>query len=146
MKKHIIFATLFSIISLFIVSFGISAYGYYKALHVDDPIDPYVLVHTGRTSIVRGDITINLDTSEEYRLLENDTIMTRDNSESIIFWPDRSTTHLGANSALTIHTMRVSADYTSLELEASLVQGKMYTNIVRTLFPGSKVSIRLPNQ
>lgn len=135
MKKNIIFSIIFIALSLFLFFFGLSAYKYYRALHVDAPIDPYLLVDIGTASIVRGDLTIHLDASEKYNLLENDTIITRENSEGTVFWPDRSTTHLGANSALTIHTMKVAADYMSIHLEMSLTQGKMYSNIVRTLYP-----------
>lgn len=83
---------------------------------------------------------------DEYNLLENDTVITREKSEATIYWPDRSTTYLGENSAFTIHTMKVSADYTSIILEASLVQGKMYTSVVRTLYPDSKMTVHLPAQ
>lgn len=42
--------------------------------------------------------------------------------------------------------MQVAADYSKIILEASLVKGKMYSSIVRTLYPDSRVTIYLPNQ
>lgn len=41
MKKIII--TIFSLIAvIFLSAFGYSSYQYYKALHIDDPIQPYL--------------------------------------------------------------------------------------------------------
>ncbi len=40
-----IFLIIFSIaVAIFVIAMGYSAYQYYKAIHADDPINPYVLV------------------------------------------------------------------------------------------------------
>ncbi len=62
----------------------------------------------------------------------------------MILWPDHSTTRLGANSRLTIERMRVADDYSQIELVAVLESGKVWSNIVRTLYPNSRVEFRLP--
>ena len=62
----------------------------------------------------------------------------------MIFWPDHSTTRLAANSRLTIDRMRVASDYSKIELVATLENGKAWSNIVRTLYPDSRVEFNLP--
>jgi hypothetical protein len=62
----------------------------------------------------------------------------------VIAWPDHSTTRLGANSRLTIKQMRVADDYSKIELVAVLENGKVWSNIVRTLYPDSRIEFQLP--
>lgn len=62
----------------------------------------------------------------------------------MIAWPDHSTTRLGAQSRLTIIRMRVADDYSHIELVASLESGKIWSNIVRTLYPDSRIEFYLP--
>ena len=123
---------------------GVSAYKYYRAIHADDPIDPYLLVDSGAARIVRGDVTISLSEHEKYSLKEKDTIITQEKSEATLFWPDRSTTQLGAETTFAINKMQVAEDYSKIELEATLMQGKIYTDMIRTLYPGSRMSVRVP--
>lgn len=145
MKKFLFI--LFSLfVAVFVTLFGISAYHYYAALHVDDPIDPYVSVLSGEVTVVRGEFAVDMEAPETYRLREGDVIITKKNSEATIFWPDRSTTHLSEESKLVIERMRVTQDYSSIELVASLERGKIWTNIIRTLYPESEIRIHLPNQ
>ena len=59
-------------------------------------------------------------------------------------WPDHSTTRLGANSRLTIDRMQVADDYSKIELVATLESGKVWSNIVRTLYPDSRIEFHLP--
>ncbi len=81
---------------------------------------------------------------ESYGIQEGDIIITRIDSLSVIAWPDHSTTRLGANSRLTIERMRVADDYSKIELVASLESGKVWSNIVRTLYPDSRVEFHIP--
>lgn len=147
MKMHFfkIFWLIFAVfVAVFVISMGYSAYGYYKAIHADDPIDPYLLVDVGSARIVRGNVTIQLDASEKYYIQEKDTIMVHSESESTIFWPDHSTTQLGADSTFAIVKMQVADDYSKIEIEATLMEGKIYTNMIRTLYPGSKMTVNVP--
>lgn len=84
------------LLGIFVISIGYSAYQYYLAIHADDPIDPYVLVESGSTRIVRGNLTISLEKEEKYNIREKDTIIVAEDSSSTVFWPDHSTTQLGA--------------------------------------------------
>lgn len=144
MKK--LFLIIFAAITLlFVTAFGVSTFQYYEAIHADDPIDPYLLVEAGSARIVRGDITISLSEKEQYNLLEKDTIITEPNSASVVFWPDRSTTQLGSETTFAINKMQVSSDYSKIELEATLLEGKVYTDMIRTLYPGSRMSINIPS-
>ncbi len=59
-------------------------------------------------------------------------------------WPDHSTTRLASLSRLHITRMRVADDYSRIELVASLESGKSWSNIVRTLYPGSRVEFDIP--
>lgn len=132
------------LVTIFITAMGVSAYKYYRAIHADDPIDPYLLVDSGAARIVRGDVTISLSEHEKYSLKEKDTIITEEKSEATLFWPDRSTTQLGAETTFAINKMQVAEDYSKIELEATLMQGKIYTDMIRTLYPGSRMSVRVP--
>ncbi len=62
----------------------------------------------------------------------------------MIVWPDHSITRLSANSRLTIERMQVANDYSKIELVAVLENGKSWSNIVRTLYPDSKIEFKLP--
>lgn len=118
-----IFSWIFIILTtVFVIAFGHTTYRYYQALHSDDPIDPYLAVETGSATIVRGKDAIDMVQPETYDLKENDVILTRDDSQAVVYWPDHSTTRLGANSRLTIHKMEVASDYSKIELVASLEQ------------------------
>lgn len=81
---------------------------------------------------------------ESYDVHEGDIIITRVDSQAVIAWPDHSTTRLGAQSRLTIIRMRVAADYSHIELIASLESGKIWSNIVRTLYPDSRIEFSIP--
>lgn len=142
--KKILSWILVILLSGFTVAFGASTYRYYQALHADDPIDPYLLVEEGTATITRGTLAIDMTKNETYDLSEGDVIITRESSLAVIHWPDHSTTRLGANSRLTIDRMRVTKDYSQIELVARLESGKAWSNIVRTLYPGSRVELRTP--
>ena len=143
MKKFFLAVSVI-LVTIFLTAMGVSAYKYYRAIHADDPIDPYLLVDSGAARIVRGDVTISLSEHEKYSLKEKDTIITEEKSEATLFWPDRSTTQLGAETTFAINKMQVAEDYSKIELEATLMQGKIYTDMIRTLYPGSRMSVRIP--
>lgn len=144
MKKNILFIIFAVLATIFIVAFAMTTYRYYQAIHSDDPIDPYLQVEQWKATITRGDIAIDMITPETYIVEEWDIIITREDSLAVIAWPDHSTTRLGANSRLTIKQMRVADDYSKIELVAVLENGKAWSNIVRTLYPDSRIEFQLP--
>ena len=144
MKKNIFLLILAIFAVIFVIAFGMTTYRYYVAIHSDDPIDPYISVEKWETTITRGEIAIDMSMPESYNIREWDIIITRSDSLAVIFWPDHSTTRLAANSRLTIDRMRVATDYSKIELVATLENGKAWSNIVRTLYPDSRVEFNLP--
>lgn len=62
----------------------------------------------------------------------------------MVVWPDHSITRLSANSRLIIERMQVANDYSKIELVATLESGKSWSNIVRTLYPDSRIEFKLP--
>ena len=144
MQKNILLSVLFIFASIFFIAFAMTTYRYYQAIHSDDPISPYLLIEKWTATITRGNILIDMITLDFYEVQEWDIIITRADSLSVINWPDRSTTRLGANSRLTIERMRVADDYSRIELVASLESGKSWSNIVRILYPDSRVEFHLP--
>lgn len=68
--KKFLFLVFSLLVAIFVTLFGISAYQYYTALHIDDPIDPYVSVLTGEVTVVRGELAVDMETGEIYRLRE----------------------------------------------------------------------------
>ncbi|PID83739.1 hypothetical protein CSB09_04705, partial [Candidatus Gracilibacteria bacterium] len=146
MKKNILLYIILIFLSVFVIAFGFTAYKYYIAIHADDPIQPYVAAHDGQITVVRGDIAIDMQHQENYSLEEGDVVLTQQDSQATVFWPDRSTTQLGNNTKMIIDVMRVSSDYSEIKLEARLEKGKVWSNIVRTLYPGSYVRFQLPKQ
>jgi FecR protein len=144
--KKIILTTIALFLLGVMCMFSYSAYQYYRAIHSDDPIDPYLQVLIWSATIVRDrETSISLIAPETYTLEETDVIITRASSDAVIHWPDRSETRLGPDSRLTIDRMRVLADYSSIEIELSLERGKNWTRVVRTLYPGSYFRMRLPD-
>ncbi|MBC7498513.1 FecR domain-containing protein [Candidatus Gracilibacteria bacterium] len=144
MNKNILFSIVVVIASILIIAFAMTTYRYYQAIHSDDPISPYLAVEQGKATITRGKIAIDMMTPESYEVAEGDIIITRADSLAVVNWPDHSMTRLGSNSRLTIERMRVADDYSKIELVASLESGKVWSNIVRTLYPESRVEFHLP--
>lgn len=95
-------------------------------------------------TISRGKLAIDMTIPESYEIQELDIIFTRADSQAVITWPDHSTTRLGPSSQLIIERMRVAADYSRIELVASLESGKVWSNIVRTLYPDSRIEFNIP--
>ena len=136
------------IISVFLVVvslFGWSTYQYYRAIHSDDPIIPYLSVASGSVTIGRGDIAIDMVSGDRYNLAEKDIIMTKSGAFAVVHWPDQSTTRLGSDSRMTINRMRVTDDYSAIEIELSLETGKIWSNVIRTIYPGSFFRVKLPD-
>lgn len=144
MKNNILFVILAIIASVFVIAFGMTTYRYYQAIHSDDPINPYLAVEKWNATITRGDVAIDMTTPETYNINEWDIIMIHEDSQALLAWPDHSTTRLGPNSRLIIERMRVADDYSKIELVATLENGKVWSNIVRTLYPDSRIEFRLP--
>jgi hypothetical protein len=144
MQKNILFSLFAILASVFVIAFGMTTYRYYSAIHSDDPISPYLAVEKWTATITRWELAIDMMTPESYDVREWDIIITRADSLAVINWPDHSTTRLGANSRLTIERMRVADDYSKIELVASLESGKVWSNIVRTLYPESHVEFHIP--
>lgn len=92
--KKFLFPILSIVFFLFIASFLWMAYGYYVAIHSDDPIVPYVMVDSGSLTIGRGDIAIDMVAGEKYTVQEDDILMSKSGSLSVLHWPDHSTTRL----------------------------------------------------
>ncbi len=144
MKNNILFTIFTIIVSIFVIAFGMTTYRYYQAIHSDDPINPYLAVEKWNATIARGEVAIDMNTPETYGVREWDIIIIHEDSQALIAWPDHSTTRLGANSRLIIERMRVAEDYSKIELVATLENGKVWSNIVRTLYPDSRIEFRLP--
>ena len=144
MKSNFWFLVFIAIALVFISFFGATTYRYYQAIHSDDPITPYLSVESGKATIARGDTAIDLIAPESYDIREGDIIITSSASLSSVFWPDHSVTRLGPSTRLTIERMRVADDYSKIELVAVLENGKVWSNIIRTLYPDSRVEFRLP--
>lgn len=142
--QKFIFPILTSVLVLLFGSFLYMAYGYYEAIHSDDPIVPYVMVNTGNLTIGRGDIAIDMKTGEKYNVNEDDILMSKSDSIATIYWPDHSTTRVGSDSRATIRRMRVSSDYSSIEMDLILENGKVWNNVVRTMYPKSYFRTHLP--
>lgn len=140
----IIFPVVLFFLFLLVGFFGWSTYAYYEAIHSDDPIDPYVSVDSGAVTITRGDIAIDMVEWERYTLREKDIIITKKTTLAVVHWPDHSTTRIGANSRMTIDRMRVTEDYSSIEIELTLESGKIWNNVIRTIYPGSYFRAQLP--
>ena len=89
------FLFLLAFSSIILVSlFSWNAYGYYQAIHADDPIDPTLYIQSGNGKIIRGDLAIHLITDESYVLQNADILETGEKSIAIVNWPDRSITRL----------------------------------------------------
>ena len=144
--KKVFFSLFFIGVLVLVGAIGYSAYTYYQALHIDDPINPYLWTEVGQSTLVRGEIAYDIPEKNRYHVREDDIIITYTGSEATIFWPDRSLTRIGENSQLVVHTMKVAQDYSKIEIEASLVAGKIYSNITRTLYPGSYMTVNIPNE
>lgn len=142
--QKLLFPVFLAILFIFVVFFGWSTYNYYQAIHSDDTITPYLSVSSWNTTIGRWDIAIDMTSGEEYEIQEDDIIITKEATLATIHWPDHSTTRLWSSSRATIRRMRVVDDYSAIEVEYSLEQGKAWNNVVRTLYPGSYFRARLP--
>jgi hypothetical protein len=76
MKKNILSVLFFIVLGVCISVFGYSTYQYYRAIHADDPIDPYLLVDTGSATIIRRELAIDMGVGERYNLQEKDILIT----------------------------------------------------------------------
>lgn len=144
MKKNILSLLLAIILLIFISFFGYSTYQYYRAIHADDPIQPYLLVDSGSATIVRDTLAIDMVMGDRYNLRERDILITSLDSLATVHWPDRSMTRIGGGSRMVIDRMYVELDYSRIEIAYSLENGKVWNTVVRTLYPDSFFEARLP--
>jgi hypothetical protein len=86
-----------------------------------------------------------MTSGDTYHLREDDITITSANTVAEIRWPDHSTTRLGPDSRATIQKMQVAPDYSSIEIELILEKGKIWNNVVRTIYPGSYFRAKLPD-
>ena len=126
------------------VMFWISSYDYYKAIHVDDPVQPTFMVHTGNATIIRWETAFDLTEKEELPLETGDAIETRTKSQGMITWPDHSVTRLGENTRVVVSQMEVSQNYDSIKISMDLKRWKTWNNVVRTMLGDSYFETKLP--
>lgn len=143
--QKILFPIFFLILFLFVSAFAWTTYGYYQAIHSDDPITPYLSVTSGSVTIARADIAIDMAAGEVFNIQENDIIITKADALAVLHWPDHSTTRIGDSSRATIKRMQVADDYSTIEIEILLEKGKIWNNVIRTIYPGSYFRAQLPD-
>lgn len=66
-----------------------------------------------------------------------DKIKTLVGSQATIFWTDGSITRLSEKTALTISTLSVSKDLSSIQIRFDTESGKTWSNVIRALLPDS---------
>jgi hypothetical protein len=144
MKKNILFLVWVILLLVFISFFGYSTYQYYRAIHADDPIDPYLRVSSGSVTIVRHELAIDMTIGDRYNLMEKDILITGHDGLAMIHWPDRSITRIGSESRMVITRMHTEEDYSRIEISYDLEKWKVWNTVIRTLYPGSYFEVQLP--
>jgi cytoskeletal protein RodZ len=142
------FFAILSLITILILTgiFSWTAYGYYQAVHADDPITPMLSIEEGQGKIIRGDLAIELDTHETYEIERKDIIETAPSSKATIIWPDRSITRLGAQTRIIIDTIIVTDDYQDIRISYKIEKGKVWNTIIRMLLGDSYFETHLPKR
>ncbi len=139
------FLFLLTFSAIIIVSlFSWNAYGYYQAIHADDPIDPTLYIQSWSGKIIRGDLAIHLATDESYVLQNADTLETGEESIAIVNWPDGSITRLWPDTRIVIEKMNVSSDYSTIQISYAMKRGKVWNNVIRLLIGESYFEAHLP--
>lgn len=133
MNIRTILYTLLGLIGIFIMLFSWSAYQYYEIVHADDPINPTLEATVGKSKIVRGDYTYELNETETYKLENNDIIETGKESRATITWPDRSITRLGPATRIVIERMYASIGYNTIGISYKMERGKVWNTVIRSL-------------
>ncbi|HPV63586.1 MAG TPA: FecR domain-containing protein [Fervidobacterium sp.] len=67
----------------------------------------------------------------------NDRIKTFPNSRATIFWADGSVTRLSEKTSITITSLEVSKDLSSVQIRFETESGKTWSNVIRSLLPDS---------
>ncbi len=131
---------------IFTIFFGWNAYGYYKAIHADDPIEPFLAIEVGNGKIIRDNEAILLTGKESYILKKDDIIETSHSTFWVITWPDKSITRLGENSRIVIRKMQVSRNYADIQISYDMKRGKVWNTVIRALLWDSYFEARLPKE
>jgi len=74
---------------------------------------------------------------ESASIVINDKITTFPSSRATIFWADGSVTRLGEKTSLTITTLSVSKNLSSIQIKFDTESGKTWSNVIRSLLPDS---------
>jgi hypothetical protein len=85
-----------------------------------------------------------MGSGETYPLRSSDIIISKEASYALLTWPDQSITRLAPSTRLVIEKMEVTDDYGRIEIEFSIENGKVWTHVVRTMYPGSFFRVKLP--
>ncbi|GAB0175112.1 MAG: hypothetical protein HHAS10_09910 [Candidatus Altimarinota bacterium] len=146
MNFRAILYTLAGLIGIFIILFSWSAYQYYEIVHADDPIHPKIEATIGKSKIVRGDYTYELNETETYKLENNDIIETGKESRATITWPDKSITRLGPATRIVIEKMYASTGYENIAISYKIEHGKVWNTVIRSLIGDSYFEVELPRE
>ncbi len=98
--------------------------------------DTILKVTEGQATLIHDDKKI-LESWESAPIVMNDKITTFPSSRATIFWADGSVTRLGENTTLTITTLSVSKDLSSIQIKFDTESGKTWSNVIRSLLPDS---------
>lgn len=90
----------------------------------------------GKTLLVRNTTQI-LKTGESASLQVGDKIKTLPRSSATIFWADGSVTRLSEKTSITISSLQVSGDLSSVQIRFDTESGKTWSNVIRSLLPDS---------
>jgi hypothetical protein len=144
MNLRIFFISFLTLLVIVGTLIGWSSYGYYVALHSDDPVTPTLSVEEWSASVIRGETAYDMGKWEKFDLVAGDAIETRASSRAAVTWPDRSITRIGANSRIVIQKMYASTDYQKIEIAYDMKRGKVWNTVIRTLIGDSYFEARLP--
>ena len=93
-------------------------------------------VTDGKVLLTRTTAQI-LKTGESQILRVGDVIKTLPRSRATIFWADGSVTRMAEKTSITITSLQVSNDLSSVQIRFETTQGKTWSNVIRSLLPDS---------
>ena len=95
-----------------------------------------VLVTSGRLIFTRKTTKI-LKNGESQILQVGDTLKTLVASSATISWPDGSITRMSEKTGITISSLSVASDLSSVLIRFDTKSGKTWSNVIRSLMPDS---------